>query len=313
MNNFKITNELNIRYTKLTFHLKFSRNTKLSQYKASAIRGGMGELLLNRNCISNRKCEECDFESECIVRRTIYSKMKIKPEFMNVGDSVGYVVECVDERNEFGPQDILSFDLYLFGDTIVHAGQMIRVVIELGKVGLGTKRAQFVVRDILSMDSSQLLIDGEVGLSRIVVSTVDKYVEMRLRQIGFRGKSNRLIFETALQLKHEGTFLKEYDIDVLIKAAQRRIYMLDCFEGIDGYELYELDATAPAIVEQESRTIRIPRYSSTHQKMIVLEGIIGHLQLDALEDEFILKILLAGEILHIGKLTSFGLGKYRVR
>lgn len=313
MNDFKITNELNIRYTKLTFHLKFRSNTKLSQYKASAIRGGMGEQLLNRNCISNRKCEECDFESECIVRRTIYSKMKIKPEFMNVGDSVGYIVECVDERNEFGPWDILSFDLFIFGDTIAHAGQMIRAVIELGKVGLGTKRAQFVVRDILSMDSSQLFNDGEVDLSRIVVSTVAKYVEMRMRQISFRGKSNRLIFETALQLKHEGAFLKEYDIEILVKAAQRRIYMLDCFEGIDGYGLYEADATAPAIVEQESKTIRIPRYSSTHQKMIVLEGIVGYVQLDALEDEFILKILLAGEILHVGKLTSFGLGKYRVR
>lgn len=78
-----------IRYVKLHFTLRMVEDTVMPKYKASAIRGGLGEMLLRANCIRDRQCEKCDFETECIVRRTMYSKMEIQPRFMSSGDSVG--------------------------------------------------------------------------------------------------------------------------------------------------------------------------------------------------------------------------------
>lgn len=69
---------LQIRYVDLTFVLEIERKGLLPRNKVSALRGGLGQMLLEQNCIRNRKCESCDFEKECLVRRTIYSKYDIQ-------------------------------------------------------------------------------------------------------------------------------------------------------------------------------------------------------------------------------------------
>ena len=99
--------KFSIRYVKLHFTLRMLEDTELPLNKPSALRGGMGEMLLRANCIRDRDCENCDFESECIVRRTMYSKMEIEPKFMSAGDSVGYVIECEDYRTDFNEGDEL--------------------------------------------------------------------------------------------------------------------------------------------------------------------------------------------------------------
>ena len=68
----EITSELDIRYVKLEFTLTFPNSCVLPISKASAIRGGMGEMLLRANCIRDRNCDNCDFVEECIVQRTMY-------------------------------------------------------------------------------------------------------------------------------------------------------------------------------------------------------------------------------------------------
>ena len=85
---------LQVRYVKLHFGLRITEDTRLPMNKVSAIRGGIGEMLLRANCIRDRQCGSCDFESECIVRRTLYSRFDEKPDFVTSGDSVGYVLEC---------------------------------------------------------------------------------------------------------------------------------------------------------------------------------------------------------------------------
>ena len=66
---------LKIRYIKLHFTVSMLEDTELPIEKVSALRGGMGEMLLRANCVRDRECGKCDFESECIVRRTMYSGM----------------------------------------------------------------------------------------------------------------------------------------------------------------------------------------------------------------------------------------------
>ena len=96
-----------IRYTKLYFTIQFTEDTMLPKQKVSAIRGGIGEMLLRANCVRGRECESCDFESECIVQRIMYSKYEKKPSFVTTGESVGYVLECDNYKEEF--YQIFSF------------------------------------------------------------------------------------------------------------------------------------------------------------------------------------------------------------
>ena len=92
---------LQVRFIKLCFTIIFIENSVLPVDKVSAIRGGMGEMHHSMNCVHDRQYEVCDFESKCIVQRTMYSKFEKSPEFVTTGESIGYVLECENGREYF--------------------------------------------------------------------------------------------------------------------------------------------------------------------------------------------------------------------
>ena len=55
----------------------------------------------------------------------------------------------------------------------------------------------------------------------------------------------------------------------------------------------------------------VKRYSSTQDSRVYLRGMEGRVVFDAISEEY-LPYVLAGELLHIGKNTSFGFGRYRL-
>ena len=65
----ELEKRLNIPYIKLKFCLVVTEDAVLPRDKVSALRGGMGEMLLRQNCINNRECQTCRYKSPCIVHR----------------------------------------------------------------------------------------------------------------------------------------------------------------------------------------------------------------------------------------------------
>ena len=100
-----------IRYVKLHFQCRVTEKCQMPVNKTSALRGGMGEMLLSEHCIypADRKCADCSFETECLVRRIMYSKFDIRPEFVTTGESIGYVISCEDYRTTLEEGDTLNF------------------------------------------------------------------------------------------------------------------------------------------------------------------------------------------------------------
>ena len=88
---YAVEERFQIPYIRLKFILVLSEDSILPKEKVSALRGGMGEMLLRQNCIGMRDCKNCSFEEACIVRSTVYTRMKRKPAFMQGDDSIGYL------------------------------------------------------------------------------------------------------------------------------------------------------------------------------------------------------------------------------
>ncbi len=112
--------------------------------KVSALRGGMGEMLLRTNCVRDRQCEICDFESECIVQRTLYSKFEKKPNLsQQVGVWVMFLNVRITERILI-QGETLDFYLILFGKTIVYFNQYVQALHTMGNsVELGSIMPDF--------------------------------------------------------------------------------------------------------------------------------------------------------------------------
>lgn len=299
-----------IRYVKLHFVLRLLEDTMMPKNKNSALRGGMGEMLLRANCIRDRNCEKCDFESECIVRRTMYSKMEIQPGFMSDGDSVGYVIECNDHREQYSRGDTLKFRLTLFGKTIVYFSQYINAFYALGREGIGKNHSRY---DIIAVENSkghQILNGMDVNMSNYQVETLGSYIDYRKRYIQYEG-TQTIDFYSPLTLKYQGRFIQEFQIDAVLEALKRRIYILMCFEGIDSdMDTWRIE-NIPQMLLEEHHFVSVKRHSNRKRDDILLKGIEGNMLIDDI-DEKLIDILIAGEITHIGKNTSFGFGGYRI-
>lgn len=299
---------LRIRYVKLHFGLRFREDSRLPMNKVSAIRGGIGEMLLRSNCIRNRDCVSCDFERECIVRRTMYSKFDKKPAFVTTGDSVGYVLECENYEEIFEAGDMLEFHLILFGKTIVYFSQFLQAIHQLGSAGLGKGHALYDLVSIRNTTGQELLDGGNIIMERYEVRTMGDYVKYRLN--GHNEWQNKIRFKTPVTLKYQGRMQEEVTLEAMIPAIFRRIYMLDCFEGIDCEEMC-WQGVYPRVLEADFRMISVYRYSGTQDQKMALRGVKGDMLLSEIP-QALLPVLLAGEIMHIGKNTSFGFGRYHV-
>lgn len=303
----ELYDRLNIRYLKLRFTLTMLDEAELPQAKASAFRGGMGEMLLRMNCVADRDCDQCGFAQVCIPRNMMYSRMAIEPKFAGTGDSVGYVVECEDTETYCVPGQELQFNLLLLGNNIAYFGQYLQAFAMLGMYGIGRDRARFEVTAVANSGRETLVQVNNVYKENIKIKTVGDYVHSRIRK---QPQASCLTFYTPLSVKYNGKMIERFDMEAIMTAASRRIYMLDCFENID---LPMLDASnhIPVQLSETARNAHISRYSSTHDERITLSGIRGRAEI-AQPDETALALLYAGELLHIGKNTSFGFGRYGV-
>ncbi len=254
---------MQIRYIKLHFTVVLLTDAILPVDKVSALRGGMGEMLLRANCVRDRTCKSCDFESECIVRRTMYSKYEIVPLFVTTDDSVGYILECENYDEEFREGDFLRFQLILFGRTIVYFNQYIQAFYALGMEGIGKNHIRYRIWSVTNTQNEPLLSSNSaVYMENYNVQTLDTYVRYRMNEINSLDCQNRLIFHTPATLKYQGKFLQSYNMEAIWNAILRRIYMLECFEGLT-YTVYDIedlkDIALPDIVEQEMRSVSVQR------------------------------------------------------
>lgn len=304
--------ELNIRYIKLHFTAEVLEDTVFPKYKASALRGGMGEMMLRANCIRDRKCDSCDFRSECLAQRALYPALKKLPSFMKEDDGIGYVIECEDYREEFYEGDSFHFQIILFGKLLCYFNLYMQALYALGMEGLGKYRGRF---HIISVTNSrkEILLDqnGKIYMENYKIQTVKDYVKYRKQQLMHNGFEGRIRFRAPFSAKYKGELLQQFQIEAILLACARKIYVLDCLEELD-LPQYKLNLeNIPEIKEQKIYKDHVPRYSGRTEKKMRWEGIHGEIFLDTLTEEQ-LTLLLAGELIHIGRHTTFGFGRFRL-
>lgn len=311
-----IIENLQIRYIKLHFTLMIMEDGKLPKSKTSALRGGMGHALLTTNCIRDEKCEACDFSKDCLVQRMMYPEMKIRPEFMKTKDSEGFVFECEDTREYFEAGDELEFNLMLIGRTIVYFNQYLQAFSYLGMLGLGVEHVRFQIAKVTNTLGETLVEGTSVYKERLTVMHVSDYVRYRFSSGEIKRMLDadrcRMVFQSPLSLKFQGKMQEDFRPDALLAAIERRIYILNCYEGLseEGENIERPAQEHLPIVEKEKAwPVKMKRYSGTQNSKVTFSGIRGWCDLRGL-DESMLQLLLAGELLHIGKNTSFGFGKY---
>lgn len=315
-------NILDIRYSELRFTVRVLFDSILPRFKASAIRGGIGDMLLDEYCIrenirkaNDNRCESCDFLEECIVQKIMYSKMSIEPAFMSSGNSIGYIVECLDNRENISEGDTFQFRLILFGKNCFYLSQYLSAVYRLGVTGLGKDGTPFEVVNVRNMRNEDILEGSNIYKDKYRIEKISDYASWRMKKLNLTDnpKYIHIQLNMPLAIKKQGKKLDEIIIEDFIDNLNRRIYSLNCFEGNEYPDLLSKEDMYPVMLGAESRPVRIPRYSFRKNQKIFLDGIYGYADIDISEldnKNECLRKLVAGEIIHIGSNTSFGFGGY---
>lgn len=299
-----------IRYTKLNFTIKLIKDSILPISKSSAIRGGMGSILLEMYCIyENYECKKCDFNNNCCANNILNTRLDMEVNFLNDNVGSSYIIECSDSRTNFKKDDLLEFSIILWGKNIINIPNIIYAFNILGATK-GLNNNQFSIESIKNDDFFEISNYTSVHIDKanIKIESLSDYINERK----FKVKSiSSISFITPYRLKREGNYVDNVNVFDVVNSINRRLTILNAMEG-KKYEPY-VPKNIPSIVSSSISWSDIQRYSNRQKTKMKLGGIIGKISFEQIDDIQFIEMLLAGEIMHIGKNVSFGYGKYEIK
>ena len=343
----------NLHFTKFILTVTARDSISLPPYKGSTFRGGFGNAFKRIVCIGkNKECETCLLKSRCIYvyifetpppeDTVIMRKYRTAPH--------PFVIEppmsprfterngnpLADTKTIFEPGEKLSFSLILIGKAIDSLPYFIYTFEELGNSGIGKGRGRYSLDGVYTgKDNSELIysstdkkLKGSVKPETVVndkivdtpsfISSAGK-VGTDLKVCPYRGHFSELClsFLTPTRIVYDGHLTEKPEFHVLTRNLLRRIAHLSYFHcggdpsGFDFTGVIDR-AMKISLKEENLQWYDWERYSARQDTRMKLGGFIGNITFEGDLGEFI-PYIRAGEAVHIGKGTSFGLGKYNMK
>lgn len=194
-----------------------------------------------------------------------------------------------------------NFSIFLFNEYCDEVFNIITSLHEmLTNIGFGNHKNKRLYKDFkIYVNDKVIYKDGNL-------KEIDKYrKKLKIKEYL---KVVQIKFETPLRIKKEGKFVRNSQIELediltsvfkrLNEFNQRKVYKLDY---IPKYEYITKDLFFKDL----------SRYSNVQNKSMKLGGLVGVLEVKKL-DKRSFELLKIGELIGVGKETSFGLGKIKV-
>ena len=286
------------------FHIALEalRPIQWPHFAGGRIRGAWGRALRQAACITGQPtCEGCAVRSRCsygVVFDPAASALPLHPSFRN--GMPAYVVQPPPlGARQLRPGESAGFTLRLLTSAPSHNSLI-----------------EHVLRDAVH---HHLFNPGDCSvLSCEQISVSVPAFNPAIGDPPVGGFHIEWLTPLRLQLKGKPLFRpQDLDACTLIAAGWRRYLQLCQLSGQTPV------ATTPPLAEarrchlttHQTQWHDISRYSNTQQRHLPLGGLLGHATLTGPDDALgsLAPVLRLGELLHIGKETVFGLGRYQLR
>jgi len=304
----------------LNFTLKCEDEINLPIYKGSTLRGGFGKILWKIICTKKDiDCYNCINKYICIysqifktpnpLNSKIFSKIKYIPH--------PFIIEPPLEIDKlYSKNDEIKFKLILFGNIINFYNYFIIAFEELGKNGIGKGKGHFKLKEVIDEINNSILI-GENKNSFLPDSPnllpLSNLYDEFLSQINLN--EIKLNFITPTRILYNGKLIDDLPFHIFIKNLIRRIWLILYFHHkIDLPLNYNELIDSSLNVDIKNNNLYWydwERYSSTQNTKIKLGGFKGVITYTG-DLEIFIPLIFIGSYIHIGKQTSFGLGKYEI-
>jgi hypothetical protein len=232
-------------------------------------------------------------------------------------------ITCSDAGWKLAPGDEMVFDLLLVGRAIEYMPYVVYAVSEMAKRGLGANRVPFDLSQVAIVDEHGLAQTIYSGGQRITIPSqatmsLTELIQARLDQLRAMGNffldELRLNFRTPARIRVDGDLQQALSFELLVRNLLRRISLLAIVHGSR-----RLDVNYRALISRASgvrtRTSGLhwrdwERYSNRQRIKMNMGGFVGGIEYVGEAIQEFLPLLAAGELLHVGTGTTFGLGRY---
>ncbi|MDQ7837995.1 MAG: CRISPR system precrRNA processing endoribonuclease RAMP protein Cas6 [Thermodesulfobacteriota bacterium] len=294
-------------YGRFTFASELSAEAVLPPFKGSTFRGAFGVALKRVVCALRRQeCPDCLLNSRCVYAF-----------FFESPPPNPFVIEPpLTTQTRFLPGEAFDFTLLLFGRAVEYLPYCVYAFDRMGQTGIGKRvngrRAGFVLKAVGSGLGGETIYSSQdrrlQGMNFSSELTLPEPPVADIRRITIQ-------LETPLRVKQENHLTADLPFHTLIRAALRRISSLFACYGagepnLDYRGMVER-AQAVEIVEADLRWLDWERYSNRQETRMLMGGMSGSITYSGELREF-LPVLRVCEEVHLGKQTTFGLGKIEI-
>ncbi len=320
---------MRIAYTVHRFTLQAEEPIELPPYKGSTLRGGFGTAFRRVVCaLKKTDCGDCLLKGRCVYAYVFESQPEEEVHVFGRVRSIPrpFVLEPPeDKRTVYDIGETLQFNLILVGRATDYLPYFVYAFEELGRTGIGRGRGRFRLEDVSVQTSGppRSVYRPEEGrllhTHPSILDLTDAIMEV-ISPTGVEPSASlTLRFETPTRLKYQRRLTIEPHFHVLIRQLLRRLFLLWYFHcgGRDEAEPFRRDyhrliiekAKEVQLTRADLRWYDWQRYSHRQGTMMRLGGFVGEATYTGPVSQFI-PFLRAGQILHLGKGTTFGLGRF---
>jgi hypothetical protein len=304
-----------LKISRFDFECRWQKPAFISPFPGSMLRGALGRSLKMVVCaIRQRTCEDCLLVRQCLYAR-IFERKPVEGQKLNLSSLPHPFViawqPSISRRYDVGER--FRFSLILFGDYIDMLPYFVYAVDRMGADGLGGadregKRATAVLERV-SCGNTMLYTRDHPELPAAIPYEV---LDVAGQAPADPAANVSIVFETPLRVKKDGRFARDLDFTTIMQAVTRRLKGLWACYGTEpgGFDLNAVMSQARTIrtVDKRLNWLEQKRYSNRQATEMQMGGVSGRITF-AGDLTTLLPLLETAEKVHIGKATSFGLGR----
>jgi len=318
-------------FSRFIFSARCKTAIFLPLYFGSTLRGGFGHAFRRIVCAlkKGKECTDCLLKHQCIYAYVFETPIPEDAQMMRKYTAAPhpFILEpSVKNQRTYEKGEDISFGLTLIGRATDYLPYFIYALDELGRIGIGKGRGKYELRQVLEENplKDEAPVNQEQGNRRVIYRGEDKMLAQLDRPIRWSdiltpsspSAEMSFSFITPTRIKYKNSLTKDLEFHVLFRNLLRRISLLSYFHC--GHRLD--DQGFKGLIEQ-ARHIKIvkralywhdwERYSNRQETRMKMGGFMGEITYEGNFAPFLPYIKL-GEYVHVGKGSSFGLGRYRI-
>lgn len=308
-----------MRYGKYRFLCRLQSEAVLPPYKGSTFRGVFGRALKKVVCaLKFQSCEQCLLQEKCLYTRVFEPcfDAKAPDDVKNPIAPNPFVIEPPRSFETIFPEEAsFDFNLLLFGSLNDSLPYFIYAFEQMGIIGIGRKingsRGRYMLDEVwqnrqkIYDHAGEKLIQPQPGFLGVDTS---KEKANKARQI-------KLILETPLRLKFKNRLAADLPFHILVRAMLRRAASLLSYYGPGEPHLDYRGLVGQAenvrVIDNRLKWFDWRRYSFRQERAMLMGGMIGSVTYEGPVARYLPLLNFCSEA-HLGKQTTFGLGKFRV-